>query len=108
MKKTGVFLSVLLASSVTVAQAESDKSKYCPHLSQIKIALLQPYRYIFEAHNSEGKYFVSVEEKYDDNNGPAHPLNLEKAVYKNKNLSCIYIAFDSYTPSPTLTNYGDY
>jgi hypothetical protein len=111
MKKlfTCIFLSAAIS---TLANAQTDKERFCPDLEQIKITRVQkPYTHVYTAYNNEHKYFVSKEYTEDDHNGPAPAISFARAEYDadSKTLSCVYRAFTrSENAEPTLVNVGDY
>ena len=104
-----ILLSILTGSQ---ANAQADKSNYCPDINQIDIRLInKPWTHIYEAFNNDHKYFVSHEYVEDANNGPAPPIGFAESSYDpvSKTLSCVYIAFTrSENSRPTLVNVGDY
>lgn len=111
MKKflLSAFITIL---TVSTANAHVDKLQHCPNSKNIHIIKLQkPWTFIYYGYNQQGKYFVSDEQKYNENNGPAPTVFLNKDLSKYnsemKKLSCIYYIY-SDQPYPALVNIGDY
>jgi hypothetical protein len=111
MKKELLLLTFFLAS---FANAQSNYTKYCPDIEQIRIIRLQkPWTHLYAAYNNDRHYFVSQEYVEDEHNGPALPLHLIKELsqydHATKKLSCVYYAYTRAENShPTLVNSGDY